>query len=70
MSRSTSHDGGSPCRPTPPTPPCPAAGSGISPRLRHLCSTGAVTGEQTAGWIAEQRERAEADRLFLALPMF
>ncbi|MGW1782613.1 methyltransferase domain-containing protein [Streptomyces sp. NPDC002143] len=34
------------------------------------CSTGAVTREQTAGWIAEQRERAEADRLFLALPMF
>ncbi|MEU3612263.1 hypothetical protein ABZ725_08070 [Streptomyces sp. NPDC006872] len=34
------------------------------------CSTGAVTGEQTAGWIAEQLERTEADRLFLALPMF
>ncbi|MGW0949934.1 hypothetical protein ACWD4O_46465 [Streptomyces sp. NPDC002623] len=34
------------------------------------CSTGAVTRERTAGWIAGQRKRAEADRLFLALPMF
>ncbi|MEV5880406.1 methyltransferase domain-containing protein [Streptomyces sp. NPDC052101] len=34
------------------------------------CSAGAVTREQTDGWIAEQRTRAEADRLFLALPMF
>lgn len=33
-------------------------------------STGALTSEQTASWIAEQRERAESDRLFLALPMF
>ncbi|MFI6588087.1 methyltransferase domain-containing protein [Embleya sp. NPDC050493] len=34
------------------------------------CSTGAVTRERTDGWIAEQRARAEADRLFLAMPMF
>ncbi|MFB4308442.1 methyltransferase domain-containing protein [Actinomadura sp. GTD37] len=34
------------------------------------CSTGAVTREQADGWIAEQHARAEADRLFLALPMF
>ncbi|WP_376771197.1 methyltransferase domain-containing protein [Streptomyces boluensis] len=34
------------------------------------CSVGAVTREQTDRWIAEQRARAEADRLFLALPMF
>ncbi|WP_331747796.1 methyltransferase domain-containing protein (plasmid) [Streptomyces sp. NBC_00984] len=33
-------------------------------------STGAITHEQTDSWIAEQRARAEADRLFLALPMF
>ncbi|MFB6878946.1 methyltransferase domain-containing protein [Streptomyces sp. NPDC056323] len=33
-------------------------------------STGAITHEQTDSWIAEQRVRAEADRLFLALPMF
>ncbi|MFD3589346.1 methyltransferase domain-containing protein [Streptomyces sp. NPDC058683] len=31
---------------------------------------GAVTREQTDSWIAEQRARAETDRLFLALPMF
>ncbi|MET9542986.1 methyltransferase domain-containing protein [Streptomyces sp. NPDC006553] len=34
------------------------------------CSTGAVTREQTDRWVAEQRARAGADRLFLALPMF
>ncbi|MFE0347108.1 methyltransferase domain-containing protein [Streptomyces griseoluteus] len=34
------------------------------------CSTGAITREQADGWIAEQWARAEADRLFLALPMF
>ncbi|MGK9462167.1 methyltransferase domain-containing protein [Streptomyces sp. G6] len=34
------------------------------------CSTGAITPEQADGWAAEQRARAEADRLFLALPMF
>ncbi|MDN0199963.1 methyltransferase domain-containing protein [Streptomyces sp. S.PNR 29] len=34
------------------------------------CSTGAITREQTENWIAEQDARAEADRLFLALPMF
>ncbi|MFB7470524.1 methyltransferase domain-containing protein [Kitasatospora sp. NPDC056184] len=30
----------------------------------------ALTRERAGGWIAEQRERAAADRLFLALPMF
>ncbi|MFF2412033.1 hypothetical protein [Streptomyces sp. NPDC058092] len=34
------------------------------------CSTGAVTREQTDNWVAEQRVRAEADRLLLAMPMF
>ncbi|MFF4576358.1 methyltransferase domain-containing protein [Streptomyces sp. NPDC001410] len=34
------------------------------------CSTGVVTRGQAARWIAEQRARAAADRLFLALPMF
>ncbi|MFF3787989.1 methyltransferase domain-containing protein [Streptomyces sp. NPDC001933] len=33
-------------------------------------STDAITHEQTDSWIAEQRARAKADRLFLALPMF
>ncbi|MFC9757307.1 hypothetical protein [Streptomyces sp. NPDC056921] len=33
-------------------------------------STSAITHEQTDSWIAEQRARADADRLFLALPMF
>ncbi|MFI5875351.1 methyltransferase domain-containing protein [Streptomyces sp. NPDC051445] len=34
------------------------------------CSSGAVTRERTDTWIAEQRARADADRLFLALPIF
>ncbi|MER5353689.1 methyltransferase domain-containing protein [Kitasatospora sp. NPDC002551] len=33
-------------------------------------AAGALTREQAEGWTAEQRERAAADRLFLALPMF
>lgn len=33
-------------------------------------SRGAVTREQADAWIAEQRTRAENDRLFVALPMF
>ena len=33
-------------------------------------STGTITHEQTDTWIAEQRARAETDRLLLALPMF
>ncbi|MFE2867658.1 methyltransferase domain-containing protein [Embleya sp. NPDC059259] len=34
------------------------------------CSAGAVTREQADRWIADQRARAEADRLFLTVPMF
>ncbi|MDR3079328.1 MAG: methyltransferase domain-containing protein [Streptomyces sp.] len=34
------------------------------------CSAGAVTREQADRWIAEQRDRARADRFFLAVPMF
>lgn len=34
------------------------------------CTSGLVTRVQTDSWIAEQRARAEADRLFLAMPMF
>ncbi|MFI7004961.1 methyltransferase domain-containing protein [Streptomyces sp. NPDC050145] len=33
-------------------------------------SSGAVTPERADAWVAEQRARAAADRLFLALPMF
>ncbi|MFF7643876.1 methyltransferase domain-containing protein [Streptomyces canus] len=34
------------------------------------CSAGAVSRGQADVWITEQRARAEADRMFLALPMF
>lgn len=34
------------------------------------CSAGAVSRGQADVWIAEQRDRAEADRMFLAMPMF
>ncbi|MFF4728753.1 methyltransferase domain-containing protein [Streptomyces mirabilis] len=34
------------------------------------CSAGAVSRARVDVWIAEQRARAEADRMFLALPMF
>jgi hypothetical protein len=34
------------------------------------CSSGGLTREQADAWISEQRARASADRLFLALPMF
>jgi len=34
------------------------------------CSAEAVGGARVDRWIAEQRARAEADRMFLALPMF
>ncbi|RFU83032.1 methyltransferase domain-containing protein [Streptomyces triticagri] len=33
------------------------------------CAAGAVTRSQADGWLAEQRDRAEADRFFLAVPM-
>lgn len=33
-------------------------------------STSAITREQADSWTADQRARAETDRLFLALPMF
>ncbi|MFR9727039.1 hypothetical protein ACL02R_27325 [Streptomyces sp. MS19] len=33
-------------------------------------ASGAVTREQADGWPAEQRVRADTDRLFLAIPMF
>lgn len=41
--------------------------TGLAERAR---STGAITRHQTDAWTAEQRARAETDRLFLALPMF
>ncbi|MFI7413609.1 methyltransferase domain-containing protein [Streptomyces sp. NPDC049627] len=34
------------------------------------CAAGAVNRAQADEWIAEQRARAEVDRIFLALPMF
>jgi ubiquinone/menaquinone biosynthesis C-methylase UbiE len=49
-------------------------GSATLPLLTGLaegaCSAGAITREQADSWAAEQRARAGADRLFLALPMF
>ncbi|MFI6981043.1 methyltransferase domain-containing protein [Embleya sp. NPDC050154] len=41
--------------------------AGLAEKAR---ATGAVTRVRADAWIAEQRERAEADRMFLALPMF
>ncbi|MEU1392441.1 MULTISPECIES: methyltransferase domain-containing protein [unclassified Nonomuraea] len=34
------------------------------------CSAGAVGAAEAEGWLAEQRERGRAGRLFLALPLF
>ncbi|MDF6045166.1 methyltransferase domain-containing protein [Streptomyces sp. JH14] len=49
-------------------------GAAMLPLLTGLAegarSTGAITHEQTERWVADQQARAEADRLFLALPMF
>ncbi|MFH9725856.1 methyltransferase domain-containing protein [Streptomyces sp. NPDC017254] len=49
-------------------------GSAALPLLAGLaeaaCSTGAVARARADGWIADQRARAEADRVFLAVPMF
>ncbi|MFD5498047.1 hypothetical protein ACFWH4_35490 [Streptomyces sp. NPDC127091] len=46
----------------------------MSPLLTGLvegaCSAGAVTRKQAGGRLTEQRARARADRLFLALPVF
>ncbi|MEO3886692.1 methyltransferase domain-containing protein [Nonomuraea sp. B5E05] len=33
-------------------------------------TTGAITREQEAAWVAEQKERARTSRMFLALPIF
>ncbi|MER6944190.1 hypothetical protein ABT294_09220 [Nonomuraea sp. NPDC000554] len=33
-------------------------------------AAGAITAEQEASWVAEQARRAEAGRMFLALPLF
>jgi hypothetical protein len=33
-------------------------------------SAGAVSGPHAEAWVAEQRERARAGRLFLAIPLF
>ncbi|TDE34993.1 methyltransferase domain-containing protein [Actinomadura sp. 6K520] len=49
-------------------------GPAMLPVLTELAdkvlSAGAITREQADGWKAEQRARAEADRLFMAMPMF
>ena len=34
------------------------------------CAHGAITRAQADAWIADQRERARADRLFAAVPIF
>ncbi|MEW2359463.1 methyltransferase domain-containing protein [Spirillospora sp. NPDC029432] len=40
-------------------------------RLAEVCREhGAITGAQADAWIADQRERAGADRLFAAVPIF
>lgn len=40
-------------------------------RLAEVCCEhGAITREQADAWIADQRERARADRLFAAVPIF
>jgi ubiquinone/menaquinone biosynthesis C-methylase UbiE len=40
-------------------------------RLAEVCCEhGAITPAQADAWIAEQRERAQADRLFVAVPFF
>ncbi|WP_345363125.1 methyltransferase domain-containing protein [Actinoallomurus liliacearum] len=49
-------------------------GAAMLPMLQGLAraadAAGAVTGEQADVWCAEQADRAAADRLFLAVPMF
>ena len=49
-------------------------GPAMLPMLTGLadaaCFAGAVDRVQADGWTADQRARAEADRLFLAVPMF
>ncbi|MFF7457105.1 hypothetical protein [Kitasatospora sp. NPDC008115] len=49
-------------------------GPAALPLVTALAGTAAAAGalprERTDRWIAEQRERAAADRLFLALPVF
>ena len=40
-------------------------------RLAEVCCEhGAITRAQADAWIADQRERARADRLFAAMPIF
>ncbi|MGW5199979.1 hypothetical protein [Streptomyces spiralis] len=34
------------------------------------CTSGAVSRDQSGQWLAEQRRRAEADRLLIAVPVF
>jgi ubiquinone/menaquinone biosynthesis C-methylase UbiE len=49
-------------------------GGSFLPVLARLaeacCEHGAITRTQADGWIAEQRQRAQADRLFAAVPIF
>jgi SAM-dependent methyltransferase len=42
----------------------------VSGLAEGACAAGAVSREQTDGWIAEQAERAAGGRLFLAVPVF
>ncbi|MFJ9862603.1 methyltransferase domain-containing protein [Streptomyces sp. NPDC101165] len=48
----------------------PAALPLLTGLAEGACSTAAVTRGQADTWLEEQRARAAADRLFLALPMF
>jgi SAM-dependent methyltransferase len=49
-------------------------GTAMLPMLQRLVevadSAGAISAEQADTWLTEQAERAQADRLFLAVPMF
>lgn len=48
----------------------PAALPLVIGMARAVRAAGVITAEQEAAWVAEQTRRAEADRLFVAVPMF
>ncbi|MEU7280797.1 hypothetical protein AB0A69_18705 [Streptomyces sp. NPDC045431] len=48
----------------------PAMLSLLTRLAEPACASGAVGRAQADGWLAEQRRRAEADRLLIAVPFF
>ncbi|WP_433331079.1 methyltransferase domain-containing protein [Spirillospora sp. CA-294931] len=42
----------------------------LSDMAESTCSTGAVSAADADAWAAEQRERAQSDRVFIAVPIF